>query len=196
MYLPALFHNLYKDKSTQNHKMGRSVHFSHSVMSLCNPMDCSTPGFPVHHQLQELTQTHVHRVGDAIQPSHPLSSPSPPMFNPSEHQGLFQWVSSSHQGIIFDCMQHLLHKSLLYANYGKGLMSFQSSLIVSSTLFISNWKPSPDSSALICNLFWCLIIMFSLPILECPARRIFQQWFGNWLVDIYINIYNTVVILI
>ena len=55
------------------------------------------PGFPVHHQLTQLTQTHVHQVGDAIQPSHPLSSPSPPAFNLSQHQGLFQWVSSSHQ---------------------------------------------------------------------------------------------------
>ena len=60
-------------------------------------MDCSMPGFPVHHQLLELTQTHIHWVGDAIQPSHPLSSPSPPTFNLSQHQGLFKWVSSSHQ---------------------------------------------------------------------------------------------------
>ena len=57
-------------------------------------MDCSTPGFPVNHQLSELAQTHVHRVGDAIQPSHPLPSPSPPAFNLTQHQGLFQWVSS------------------------------------------------------------------------------------------------------
>ena len=57
---------------------------------LCNAMDCSRPGFPVHHQLLELIQTHVHRVSDAIQPSHPLSSPSPPCFNLSQHQGLFQ----------------------------------------------------------------------------------------------------------
>ena len=64
-------------------------------LTLCDPMDWSTPGFPVHHQLPELTQTYVHRVGDAIQPSHPLSSPSPPAFNLSQHQGLFQWVSSS-----------------------------------------------------------------------------------------------------
>ena len=64
---------------------------------LCNPMDWSTPGFPVQHQLPELVQTHIHWVGDAIQPSHPLSSPSPPAFNLSQHQGLFQWVSSSHQ---------------------------------------------------------------------------------------------------
>ena len=65
--------------------------------TLCDPMDCSIPGFPVHHQLPELTQTHVHPVRDAIQPSHPLSSPSPLAFNHSQHQGLFQWVSSLHQ---------------------------------------------------------------------------------------------------
>ena len=70
---------------------------SQSCLTLCNPMDCSMPGFPVHHQPPEPTQTHVHRIGDAIQPSHPLSSPSPPAFNLSQHQGLFQWVSSSHQ---------------------------------------------------------------------------------------------------
>ena len=68
-----------------------------SCPTLRNPMNCSTPGLPVHHQLPEFTQTHVHRVGDAIQPSHPLSSPSPPAPNPSQHQGLFQWVNSSHE---------------------------------------------------------------------------------------------------
>ena len=64
---------------------------------LCDSMDRSTPGFPVHHQLAELTQTQVHWVGDAIQPSHPLSSPSPPAPDLSQHQGLFRWISSSHQ---------------------------------------------------------------------------------------------------
>ena len=68
-----------------------------SCLTLCGPMDCCTPGFPVHHQLPELAQTHVHWVGDAIQPSHPLSSPSPPAFNLSQHQDLFQWVRSLHQ---------------------------------------------------------------------------------------------------
>ena len=63
----------------------------------CNPMDCSTPGFPVHHQLPKPTQTHVHQIGDVIQPSHPLSSPSPPTFNPFQDQGLFKRVSSLHQ---------------------------------------------------------------------------------------------------
>ena len=65
--------------------------------TLCDPMDSSTSDFPVHHQLPEIDQTHMHRVGDAIQISHPLSSPSPPAFNLSQHQGLFQWVGSSHQ---------------------------------------------------------------------------------------------------
>ena len=68
-----------------------------SCLTLCDPMDCTTPGLPVHYQLPEPTQTHVHWVGDAIQPSHPLSSPSPPAFNLSQHQGLFKWVSSLHQ---------------------------------------------------------------------------------------------------
>ena len=68
-----------------------------SCPTLCDPMDCSMPGFPVHHELLELTQTHVHWVGDAIQPSSLLSSPYPPAFNHSQHQGLFKWVSSSHQ---------------------------------------------------------------------------------------------------
>ena len=68
-----------------------------SCPTLCDPMNHSMPGLPVHHQFPEFTQTHVHRVGDAIQPSHPLSSPSPPAPNPSPHQGLFQWVNSLHE---------------------------------------------------------------------------------------------------
>ena len=68
-----------------------------SCLTLCNPMNRSTPGLPVHHHLPEFTQTHVHRVGDAIQPSHPLSSPFPPAPDPSQHQSLFQWVNSSHE---------------------------------------------------------------------------------------------------
>ena len=74
-----------------------SVNSVMSFLTLCNPTDYSTPGFPVLHYLSEFAQTHVRRVGDAIQPSHPLSSPFPPAFNLSHHQGLFQWVSSSHQ---------------------------------------------------------------------------------------------------
>ena len=75
----------------------RSV--AQSCPTLCDPMNRSMPGLPVHHQLPEFTQTHVHRVSDAIQPSHPLSSPSPPAPNPSQHQSLFQWVNSSHESL-------------------------------------------------------------------------------------------------
>ena len=85
-----------------------------SVAQLCltlrDPMDCSTPGFPVHQQLLELAQTHVHRVGDAIQPYHPLLSPSPAAFNLSQHQGLFKCVSSLHQ--VAKLLEfHLQHQS-------------------------------------------------------------------------------------
>ena len=78
----------------------QSVQFSsvaQSCPTLCDPMNRSTPGFPVHHHLPEFTQTHIHQVGDAIQPSHPLSSPSPPASNASQHQSLFEWVNSSHE---------------------------------------------------------------------------------------------------
>ena len=81
--------------------MRTNPHFSSVAQSwptLCNPMNCSPPGLPVHHKLPEFTQTHVHWVSDAILPSHTLSSPFPPAPNPSQHQSLFQWVNSSHEG--------------------------------------------------------------------------------------------------
>ena len=84
---------------TQN-KTFSSVQFSSFAqlcLTLCNPMNYSMPGLPVHHQFLEFTQTHVHRVSDAIQPSHTLLSPSPPAPNPSQHQSLFQWLNSSHE---------------------------------------------------------------------------------------------------
>ena len=85
----------YKDRATLNRIQFSSV--AQSCPTLWDPMNCNMPGLPVHHQLPEFTQTHIHRVGDAIQPSHPLSSPSPPAPNPSQHHGLFQWVNSSHE---------------------------------------------------------------------------------------------------
>ena len=88
-----------KERGKDNRACGRqnSQLFSsltQSCPTLWDPMNCSTPGLPVHHQLPNFTQTHAHRVGDAIQPFHPLLSPSPPAHNPSQHQGLFQWVNS------------------------------------------------------------------------------------------------------
>ena len=101
-----------------------SVQFS-SVQSLSHvrlfaiPWTASSPGFPIHHQLLELTQTHVHGVGDAIQPSHPLLSPSPPAFNLSQYQGLFQWVSASHQvaKVLEFQLQHQSFQRLLRTDF-------------------------------------------------------------------------------
>ena len=83
------------------YKCTRTLQFSLVTQlcpTLCDPMNCSTPGLPVHHQLLVFTQIYVHRVSDASQPSHPLLSPSPPAPNPSQHQGLFQWVNSAWGG--------------------------------------------------------------------------------------------------
>ena len=94
-----------------------SVQFSsvaQSCQTLCDPMNRSTPGLPVHDQLPEFTQTHIHRGGDVIQPSHPLSSPSPPALNPSQHQSLFQWVNSSNdvaKVLEFQLQHHSLQRT-------------------------------------------------------------------------------------
>jgi len=102
-----------------------SVQFSsvaQSCTTLCDPMDHSTPSLPVHHQLPEFTQTHVHWVGDAIQPSRPLSSPFSPAPDPSQHQSLFQWVNSSHEVILLlpfqcRCFLFLLFIYLFWSNF-------------------------------------------------------------------------------
>ena len=91
---------LLKDFSLKKSRIKPVFQFSsvaQSCPTVCNPMNRSTPGLPVHHQLLEFTLTHIHRVSDAIQLSHPLSSPPPPAPNPSQHQSLFQWVNSSHE---------------------------------------------------------------------------------------------------
>ena len=96
--LVLYFHSVSFEKCIRSDQI-RSV--AQSCPTLCDPTNRSTPGLPVHHQLPEFTQTHVHRVSDAIQPSHPLSSRSPLAPNPSQHQSLFQWVNSQwHVNII------------------------------------------------------------------------------------------------
>ena len=110
-----------------------SVQFSsvsQSCTTLCDPMECSTPGLPVHYQLPESTQTPVHWVGDAIQPSHPLSSPFPPTLNLSQHQGLFKWVSSLHQmAKVFEFYLFFFFSSFSFninpSNEHSGLISFR-----------------------------------------------------------------------
>ena len=120
--------------------------------ALCDPMECSTPGFPVHHHLLEFAQTHVHWVSHAIQPSHPLLFPSPPAFNLSQHQGLFKWVNSSHQGQSIGASASV---SVLPMNIQDwfplgltGLISLLSKGLsrVCSSPMVHNWKAS---------IFWC-----------------------------------------
>ena len=89
--------NISSDQSLSRVWLFQFSSVAESCPTLCDPMNHSTPGLPVHHQLPEFTQTHVHRVSDAIQPSHPLLSPSPPAPTPSQHQSLCQWVNSSHE---------------------------------------------------------------------------------------------------
>ena len=118
------------------------------------PMGCSMPGFRVHHQLPQLAQTHVHRVSNVIQPSHPLSSPSPPAFNLSQHQGLFQWVSSLHQvAKVFEFQ--LQHK---FFQWIFGLISFMMDwldlLAVQGTLKSLLQHHSSKASVLQCSAFF------------------------------------------
>ena len=109
IFLPGEFHG--------RGEIWDSVQFSsvaQSCLTLCHPMNRSMPGLPVHHQLPEFTETHVHRVSAAIQPSHPLSSPAPPAPNPSQHQSLFQWVNSSHE--VAKVLEFQLHHHSLQRN--------------------------------------------------------------------------------
>ena len=131
-----------------------TVQFSCSAASwLCNPMDCSTPGFSLHHHLLEFAQTQVHWVGDAIQPSHPLSSPSPSAFSFSQHQGLFLWVSSSHQvakGLKFQ----LQHQSCQYSGLISFRMDWLDLLAVQATFKILLQHHSSKASILQCSAFF------------------------------------------
>ena len=98
-----------------------------SCLILCDPMDCSTPDFPVHHKLLEFTQIHVHWIGDAVQPSHPLSSPSPLALNLYQNQSLFKWVSSSHQvaRVLEFQLQHLSFQWLFRTMHWLDLLAVQ-----------------------------------------------------------------------
>ena len=141
-----------------------SVQFSwvtQSCLTLCDAMDCSMPGFPVHHQLPELIKTHVRWVGDAIQPSHPLSSPSPSALDLSQHQDLFEWVSSSHQ-VAKVLESQPQHQS---SNEHPGLISFRMDwldlLAVQRTLKCPLQHHSSKASILQCLAFF--IVQLSHP---------------------------------
>ena len=163
-------------------------------------MDCSMPGFPVHHQLPELAQTHIHWVGDTIQPSHPLSSPFPPAFNLSQHQGLFQWVSSSHQVVKVLEFQHqsfqwIFRTDFLYdwldllAVQGtlKSLLQYHSSkasILRCSALFIVHishpYMTTGKTITLTRQTFVWLPWWLSVKGSTCPCRRcLVDQWAGK-----------------
>ena len=144
---------------------------SDSLPNDSNPNDYRTPGFPVHHHLPELTQTRVHRVGDAIQSFHPLSSPSPPTFNLSKHQGLFQGVSSSHQ----------VAKELefqLQLNKYSGLISFRMDwldlLAVQGTLKSLLQHHTSKASILPCSVFD--IVQPSHPYMTSGKTTALTRW--------------------
>ena len=123
----------------------QSSSVAQSCPTLCDPMNHSTPGLPVHHQLPEFTQTHVHRVGDAIQSSHPLSSPSPPAPNPSQHQSLFQWVNSSHavaKVLEFQLQHHSLQRNPRADLLQNGLVSSPWQKDADPRMILSRANPS------------------------------------------------------
>ena len=137
-------------------------------------MDCSMPGFPVHHQLLELAQTHVNWIDDAIQPSHPLSSPSLPAFNLSQHQGLFRWVSSSPQ-VAEELERQPQHQSFQWYS---GLISFRIGwldlLAVKGTLKSLFQHHSSKASILWLSAFF--IVQLSHPYMTTGKTRALSRW--------------------
>ena len=143
----------------------RSVQFgsvAQLCLTLCDAMNCSMPGFPVHHQLLEFNQTHVHWVGEAIQSSHPLPSPSLSTFSLSQHQGLFKWVSSLHQVAKGLCFSFSIGPSNEYS----GLISFRMDwfdlLTVQGTLQSLLQHHSSKASILLCSAFFFFYLAWLL----------------------------------
>ena len=145
-----------------------------SCLTLCNPMKRSTPGLPVHHQLPESTKTHVHCVGNAIQPSHPLSSPSSPALNLPQHQGFFEWVSSFHQ--VAKALEfQLQHQSF---QWHSGLISFRMDwldlLAVQGTLKSLLQHHSSKASILLRSAFF--IVQLSHPYMASGKTIALTRW--------------------
>ena len=162
-----------------------------SCPTLCDAMDLSTPGLPVHHQLPAFTQTRVHGVRNAIQPSHPLSSHSPPTFNLSQHQGLFQWVSSSHP------THWSFSFSISPSNEYSGLISFRMDcldlLAVQGTLKNLLQHHSSKASVLQCSAFF--IVQLSHPYLATgKIIALTRQTFVGKVMSLLFNMLSRLVI--
>ena len=190
-YLWGVIFTIYKDKSKDTKGARKTPPFggsklkkglwqdtkfssvAQSCLTLCNPMDCSTPGLPVHHQLPEFTQTHVHWVGDAIQPSHPLSAPSL-AFNLSQHQGLFKWVSSSHQVAKYWSFSLSISPSNEYSGLISFRMDWLDLLAVQGTLKSLLQPHSSKASILRCSAF--LIVQLSHPYMTTGKTIVLPRW--------------------
>ena len=181
----------YQNKRRKSYHI--SVQFSsvtQSCSTLCNPMDHGMPGLPVHHQLLELAQAHVHWVSDTIQPSHPLSSPSPPTFNLSQNQGLFIWVSCLHQ------VAKVLEFQLKLNDYS-GLISFRNDrfdlFIVQGTLKSLLQHHSSKTSILQHSAF--IIFHFSHPYMTIGKTIALTRWtFVGKVMSLLFNILSRLVI--
>ena len=164
----------------------RSV--TQSCPTLCNPMNGSTPDLPVHHQLPEFTETHVHRVSDAIQPSHPLSSPSPPAPNPSQHQSLLQWVNSRRRWPKYWRFSF----SIIPSKEVPGLISFRMDwldlLAVQGTLKSILQHHSSKASILQCSAFFT--VQLSHPYMTTGKTTALTRWtFVGKIMSLLLNMY-------
>ena len=137
-------------------------------------MDCSTPGLPVHHQLLGFTQTHVHPVSDAIQPSHPLLSPSPPAFSLSQYQGLFKWVSSSRQVAKYWSFSFSISPSNEYSGLKSFRIDWLDLLAVQGTLKSLLQHYSSKASILQCSAFF--IVQLSRLYMTTGKTITFTRW--------------------
>ena len=153
--------------------MFQFISVAQSCLTLCDPMDCSTPGLPIPHQLPELTQTHVHQVSDAIQPSHPLSSPSS-TFSLSQHQGLFHWVSSSHQLAKAVSFSFSISPSNEYSGLIFSRMDWLDLLAIQETLKSLPQHHSSKASILQCSAFF--IVQLSHPYMTTGKTTALTRW--------------------
>ena len=165
-----------------------------SCLTLCNPMNCSTPGLPVHHKLPESTQIHVHWIRDAIHPSYALSSPFPPALNLSQSQGLLQWVSSSHQ------IAKILEFQLQHQSFQEhpGLISFRMNwldlLAVQGTLKSLLQHHSSKASILQCSAFF--IVQLSHPYMSTGKTIGWTRWtFVRKVMSLLFNMLSRLVII-
>ena len=173
-----------------------SVQFSsvsQLCLTLCDPMNHSTPGLPVHHQLPEFTQTHVHRVGDAIQPFHPLSSPSPPAPNLSHYQGLFQWVNSSQEVVEYWSFSFSISPSKEHPGLISFRMDWLDLLEVQGILKSLLQHHSSKASILQCSDFF--IVQLSDPFMTTGKTIALTRWtFVGKVMSLLLNMQSRLVI--